>query len=74
MNIHHFDARGMKCPLPVLKARKRLSAMRPGTRLLVLATDPMAAIDLPHFCREAGHVLVGTARGADGWRFLIARG
>ena len=68
------DARGLKCPLPVLKARKGLAGLAPGGRLLIEATDPMAAIDLPHFCREAGHRLVATATEDGVLRFLIARG
>ena len=52
------DCEGLLCPLPVLRARKRLMAMAPGTVLRVTATDPMAAIDLPHFCAEAGHALL----------------
>lgn len=50
-----IDCEGLLCPLPVLRARKRLLAMAPGQVLAVRATDGMAAIDLPHFCTEAGH-------------------
>jgi len=53
-----LDARGLQCPLPVLKARKRLRSMRAGQSLRILATDPMAAIDFPHYCRESGHDLL----------------
>jgi tRNA 2-thiouridine synthesizing protein A len=52
------DCEGLLCPLPVLRARKRLLAMAPGAVLRVRATDPMAAIDLPHFCTEAGPSLL----------------
>lgn len=73
-----LDAIGLECPLPVLKARKRLSAMRPGERLLVLATDPMAAIDLPHLCTEDGHTLLSRAsekrHGMAVLAFLVERG
>jgi tRNA 2-thiouridine synthesizing protein A len=68
--MEELDARGLLCPLPVLKARKRLLTMAKGAELLVLADDPMALVDLPLFCREAGHELVGQ----DGERFLIRRG
>ena len=54
-----IDCAGLLCPLPVLKARKRLLALPPGTVLKVLATDRMAEIDLPHFCGEAGHQYLG---------------
>lgn len=52
------DCAGLLCPLPVLRARKRLLGMAEGALLRVLATDKMAAIDLPHFCSQSGHVLV----------------
>lgn len=51
-----LDCEGLLCPLPVLRARKRLAAMAPGQVLCVRATDGMAAVDLPHFCGQAGHV------------------
>lgn len=54
-----LDTRGVLCPLPVLKTRKILKDLAAGDVLSVLATDPMAAIDLPHFCNEAGHVYLG---------------
>ena len=52
---HRIDARGLKCPLPVLKAEKALAALAQGTTLVVLATDPVAKIDIPLFCRQNGH-------------------
>jgi tRNA 2-thiouridine synthesizing protein A len=69
-----YDLRGLNCPLPVLKARKRLADMPSGSQLWVETTDPLAVIDLPHFCREAGHELVQTHSVAGGHRFLIERG
>ena len=55
-----LDCEGMLCPLPVLRARKRLMAMPAGTVLCLRATDPMAAVDVPHFCAEAGHTYLGS--------------
>ena len=69
-----YDLRGLNCPLPVLKARKRLSDMESGAQLWVETTDPLAVIDLPHFCREAGHRLMETETVKGGHRFLIERG
>ena len=69
-----YDLRGLNCPLPVLKARKRLSRMRAGSRLWLETTDPLAAIDIPAFCAEAGHRLVETSVGEGGHRFLVERG
>lgn len=53
-----LDCEGLLCPLPVLRARKRLLSMAEGEVLEVRATDPMAAIDLPHFCAGAGHEVI----------------
>ncbi|MGB3278041.1 MAG: sulfurtransferase TusA family protein [Pseudorhodobacter sp.] len=55
-----LDAQGLLCPLPVLKARKRLKGLGSGAVLRVLATDPAAVIDIPHFCAESGNLLVGS--------------
>lgn len=73
-----LDCRGLLCPLPVLKARKTLRLMRPGQILRVEATDPMAAIDIPHLAREDGHELIAQERDEAGEKpvltFLIRRG
>ena len=53
-----LDAVGLLCPLPVLKARKRLKSMPAGATLRLLADDPAAVVDVPHFCIEAGHTLI----------------
>ncbi len=55
MSDRSYDARGLICPLPVLKARKILNAMPSGAILEIRVDDPVARIDLPHFCAEAGH-------------------
>ena len=52
MAEHLLDARGLKCPLPVLKMEKRLAELPAGDVLVVLATDPMAKIDIPLYCRQ----------------------
>ncbi len=69
-----LDARGLLCPLPVLKARKRLQALAPGQTLRMLADDPAAVIDVPHFCAEAGHALVGTGQEDGAQVYLIRKG
>ncbi len=69
-----LDATGLLCPLPVLKARKRLMALAPGAVLQVLADDPAAIVDVPHFCAEGGHVLLAQS-DADGVQsYLIRKG
>jgi tRNA 2-thiouridine synthesizing protein A len=60
-----LDATGLKCPLPVLKARKALKDVAPGGVLRVLATDPGALKDFEHFCRTTGTELL-TAEERDG--------
>lgn len=69
-----YDLRGLNCPLPVLKARRKLQDMAPGALLWVETTDPLAVLDIPHFCREAGHTLERTETVDGGHRFLIGRG
>lgn len=69
-----YDLRGLKCPLPVLRATKRLAAMPAGSRLWLETTDPLAGIDIPAFCAEEGHALIEQERTGDGHRFLIERG
>lgn len=56
---HETDARDLLCPLPVLKARKQLNAMENGAVLRLVATDPAAVVDVPHFCAEGRHELIG---------------
>lgn len=69
-----YDLRGLHCPMPVLKTRKRLLSMQPDERLLILTSDPLAVIDIPAFCEQEGHRLISREEHADGHRFLIARG
>jgi tRNA 2-thiouridine synthesizing protein A len=68
------DCEGLLCPLPVLRARKRLLALAPGSVLCVRATDAMALVDLPHFCAEAGHTYVGNQAEGPVTLHLIRRG
>ena len=69
-----IDCEGLLCPLPVLRARKRLMAMSPGQVLRVRATDAMAAIDLPHFCTEAGHAFLAADQEGTVGLYLIRAG
>ena len=69
-----LDCEGLLCPLPVLKARKRLLAMVAGQVLCLRATDAMARVDLPHFCAEAGHEYVGAREEGSVVLHLIRRG
>ena len=69
-----YDLRGLKCPLPVLKTRRRMADMKPGDELVVQTSDPLAGIDIPHFCNEDGHELVMQERLEAGHRFHIRKG
>ena len=71
---NELDATGLLCPLPVLKARKRLQALDSGMELTVLTDDPAAIIDIPHFCTEAGHALVSSNTDAPVARWVIRKG
>lgn len=57
---HDIDALGLLCPLPVLKAAKLLRKMAPGEVLRLQADDPAAVVDVPHYCRESGNLLMCT--------------
>ena len=52
---HEIDARGLRCPLPVIKMEKALRNMAAGQKLKITADDPIASLDLPNFAREGGH-------------------
>ena len=67
-----LDARGLRCPLPVLKLEKRLEAMSPGAALTLLATDPIARIDIPLYCTQHGHECVMQSDG-EVLRFAIVK-
>lgn len=69
-----YDLKGLKCPLPVLKARRRLADMRPGSKIWLETTDPLAVIDIPAFCMEQHHRLVESVTVPGGHRFLVERG
>ena len=70
-----LDVRGLLCPLPVLKARKRLQAIPVGETLTMLADDPAALVDVPHFCSEAGHALLEQRDGDSGGQvYVIQKG
>ncbi|MGR3271932.1 sulfurtransferase TusA family protein [Thalassococcus profundi] len=71
---HDLDATGLLCPLPVLKARKRLLALSPGEVLRLRTDDPAAVVDVPHFCAEAGHALEDSAEDGPVMVWTIRRG
>jgi len=68
-----LDARGLSCPLPILKARTALKPMATGATLEVLATDPGSAKDFEAFCRMTGNELIESADVGEAFRFLIRK-
>ena len=69
----NLDASGLLCPLPVLKARKRLISMETNAVLHMITDDPAAIIDVPHFCNEAGHELLRQEKKGDQLIFMIRK-
>ncbi|WP_281685766.1 sulfurtransferase TusA family protein [Thalassobaculum salexigens] len=67
-----LDVRGLKCPLPVLKARKAITQVEIGALLEVLVTDPAAMLDFRHYARQSGHELVSAEEG-EVLRFVLRR-
>lgn len=69
-----LDVTDLRCPLPVLKARKALAELAPGALLEVLTRDPGAAEDFAAFCQMTGHrLVVAQSDASEGQRFLIEK-
>ncbi len=68
-----LDLKGLKCPLPVLRARKALGQLDSGAEIVVLVTDPAAPGDFRAFCEQAGHTLVGIEPDGEGHRVTVRR-
>jgi tRNA 2-thiouridine synthesizing protein A len=68
-----LDARNLKCPLPVLRARKAMKEVVAGGLLKVLATDPGAPKDFVHFCETTGHELVESSESGGIYSFTIRK-
>jgi tRNA 2-thiouridine synthesizing protein A len=68
-----INLRGLKCPLPALRARKALSRLPPGDVLVVECTDPLAEIDIPNLLRETGDALEGKSQEGDVRVFRIRK-
>ena len=68
-----LDARGLRCPLPVLKARKAMKDLPVGATLRVLATDPGAVKDFEAFCKTTGYRLLSASQAGDVLAFDIEK-
>ncbi len=67
-----IDARGHRCPTPTLKLRRAVARAVPGARVKLLADDPMARIDVPHFAAAAGLEVVETSESEGVLTFIVA--
>ncbi len=68
-----LDARGLNCPLPILRTRKQLAALESGQLLEMLSTDPGSLKDMASFCQQTGHLLMASHSEAGEFRFLIRK-
>jgi tRNA 2-thiouridine synthesizing protein A len=73
MEDETLDLRGLKCPLPALMARKALARLPGASRITVLASDPLAVVDIPHMCGEEGHTVESVTRHTTHSEFHIRR-
>jgi tRNA 2-thiouridine synthesizing protein A len=73
MTEQTIDLRGLKCPLPALRARKVLARMSRGDVLVVECTDPLAEIDIPNLARETGDEVLAATRADDLLVFRILK-
>lgn len=71
MSHHLLDARGLLCPMPVIKTQNQARTLAPGDTLEVIATDPGALNDIPAWCRVNGHKLVSTHQDSEEVRVTI---
>ena len=68
------DARGHRCPVPKLRLRRALEAAAPGARIRLLADDPLARIDVPHFAAQVGATVLEQTATEGALSFLVAKG
>ena len=69
-----LDLRGLKCPLPVLRTRRALRRLPAGAALVVLSTDPLAGLDIPHMAAADGHALLRRWEEGDASAFHLVKG
>jgi len=68
-----LDARGLNCPLPILRAKKSIAALGAGQVLRIVATDPGSVKDFEAFCKQTGHTLLSSAQSEGAFEFLIRK-
>jgi len=68
-----LDARGLNCPLPILRTKKALTDMTSGQVLKIMATDPGAVKDFQAFCKQTGNALLGSETAGDDFVFFMQK-
>jgi tRNA 2-thiouridine synthesizing protein A len=68
-----LDARGLNCPLPILRTKKTLNEMPSGAVLRILATDPGSVRDFQAFSKQTGHALLASSESAGEFHFLMRK-
>jgi tRNA 2-thiouridine synthesizing protein A len=69
-----LDTKGMNCPMPILKAKKAMKQLDPGSKLKIYATDPGSVEDFGAFCRTGGHELVENSEADGVFTYIIKKG
>ena len=69
-----YDFKGLQCPLPVLKTRKKLQDLQAGAVIRIETTDPLSPLDIAHFCQSEGHTLLEQQSEGRIFYFLIQKG
>ena len=72
-NLQHLDARGLSCPMPIVKTALAIKKVEPGALLEVLATDPGSVKDFAAWARTTGHELVEQSADSGVYRFVLRR-
>jgi len=68
-----LDARGLSCPLPILRTKKAINGLQKGDVLRVMATDPGAVKDFQSFCKQTGNELLGSEQIGAEYSFMIRK-
>lgn len=71
--VHTLDARGLNCPLPILRTKKTLAAMAAGEILEITATDPGSVKDLDAFCSQTGNEMLSSGQDNGEFHFRIRK-
>ena len=69
-----LDARGLNCPLPILRTKKAMNGLASGEILKVIATDPGSVKDMEAFCKQTGNEMVSSSEAGGDYTFMIKKG